>query len=63
MPGELPQFRGYCMQNYYSDKNFAKALVKRDRDPRIDEREDDSGIIEELRYLALDVAAERFGQY
>ena len=37
--------------------------VKRDRDPRIDEREDDSGTIEDLQYLAFEVAAERFGQY
>ena len=26
--GNFPQFRGYCMQNYYSDKNFTKHLAK-----------------------------------
>src|SRR5262245_41053836 len=37
--------------------------VERDRDPRIDECQHDAGTIEDRRYLALDVAAERFGQY
>jgi lactate 2-monooxygenase len=26
--GNFPQFRGYCMQNYYSDENFTKHLTK-----------------------------------
>ena len=26
--GNFPQFRGYCMQNYYSDENFTKHLAK-----------------------------------
>jgi len=26
--GNFPQFRGFCMQNYYSDKNFTKHLAK-----------------------------------
>ncbi|MFD8817634.1 alpha-hydroxy-acid oxidizing protein [Streptomyces sp. NPDC059627] len=26
--GNFPQFRGFCMQNYYSDKNFLKHLDK-----------------------------------
>jgi lactate 2-monooxygenase len=26
--GNFPQFRGLCMQNYYSDKNFTKHLAK-----------------------------------
>src|SRR6478609_6639115 len=30
--GNFPQFRGYCMQNYYSDKNFTKHLAKPPRE-------------------------------
>ena len=26
--GNFPQFRGYCMENYYSDENFTKHLAK-----------------------------------
>ena len=26
--GNFPQFRGFCMQNYYSDNNFTKHLAK-----------------------------------
>ena len=26
--GNFPQFRGYCMQNYYTDANFTKHLAK-----------------------------------
>lgn len=26
--GNFPQYRGYCMQNYYSDRNFTKHLAK-----------------------------------
>ncbi len=26
--GNFPQFRGFCMQNYYSDENFTKHLAK-----------------------------------
>jgi lactate 2-monooxygenase len=26
--GNFPQFRGFCMENYYSDKNFTKHLAK-----------------------------------
>jgi lactate 2-monooxygenase len=26
--GNFPQFRGYCMQNYYTDENFTKHLAK-----------------------------------
>jgi isopentenyl diphosphate isomerase/L-lactate dehydrogenase-like FMN-dependent dehydrogenase len=26
--GNFPQFRGFCMQNYYSDENFTKHLTK-----------------------------------
>src|SRR6201993_692726 len=26
--GNFPQFRGYCMQNYYTDVNFTKHLAK-----------------------------------
>ncbi|WP_430336075.1 alpha-hydroxy-acid oxidizing protein [Rhodococcus sp. ACT016] len=26
--GNVPQFRGFCMQNYYSDENFTKHLAK-----------------------------------
>ena len=27
-PGNFPQFRGFCMENYYSDKSFTKHLAK-----------------------------------
>ncbi|MEH2480935.1 lactate 2-monooxygenase [Nitrobacteraceae bacterium AZCC 2146] len=30
--GNFPQFRGYCMQNYYLDKNFTKHLAKAPRE-------------------------------
>src|SRR4051794_8478390 len=26
--GNFPQFRGFCMENYYSDENFTKHLAK-----------------------------------
>jgi isopentenyl diphosphate isomerase/L-lactate dehydrogenase-like FMN-dependent dehydrogenase len=32
--GNFPQFRGYCMQNYYSDENFTKHLAKPRRKTR-----------------------------
>ena len=30
--GNFPQFRGFCMENYYSDKNFTKHLAKPPRE-------------------------------
>ena len=33
--GNFPQFRGFCMENYYSDENFTKHLAK---PPREDQR-------------------------
>src|SRR5271167_1571920 len=30
--GNFPQFRGYCMENYYSDENFTKHLAKPPRE-------------------------------
>ena len=26
--GNFPQFRGFCMENYYSDNSFTKHLAK-----------------------------------
>jgi lactate 2-monooxygenase len=30
--GNFPQFRGFCMENYYSDENFTKHLAKPPRE-------------------------------
>ena len=48
--GNFPQFRGFCMENYYSDQNFTKHLAK---PPREDQAAALAALRQDLRAPAV----------